>query len=438
VRTPQRFPTEPFDRFLALLDRCEMAVVVELDGPLNVAQLSQAVQLLLDAIPLLRCRFVEHWWQPRWEEATDITGERIVSTHPDGDPEQRFFDLLTRPMDHPLQAVVRNGVCGTLTLKIDHRLADYRSLIQILYLLAEVYSQLERDPNYVLPKQPRFERGFCQITRIVTLRERLRLLQSLWRTARKSGRPGRWRLPDLPPTNLEFASVLHTFSSSEVEALESYGCSLRGTVFHVLLAAFFLAMVEVLGDSDALLPIMTSIDLRRYLRPDKPFPFGNLIGHEVLNLRRDRAATVATVVRDIQEQFVERRDASLGLGAGPAALDLMPLLRFLPGVIPFAWLRRWSRRWKARLAASRERPWIQAHQGGEFNSKRLRFGNLLPQRVFGCPGPVGLPGEYHFGATGFAGTVTAYWGCGPKAEMENLRSRVLSFLAPVLSAPAGR
>jgi hypothetical protein len=429
---PQRFPTEPFDRLLALLDRCQMAVQVELDGPLEVARVSRAVQLVLDAVPLFRCRFVERWWQPRWEEAPGVTAAEVVSAEEGGGPEQRFFDFLARAMDHPLKAVVGNGVRGTFTLKFDHRLADYRSLLQVLYLVAEVYSLLERDPGYVLPAHPVFERGVGQITRGVALGQRLRLLRSLRRPA-----PGRWRLPDLPPPRPELASVLHTFGPPEVDALESYGCSLRGTVFHVLLAAFFLAMVEVLGDSDAVLPVMTSVDLRRYLPPGGPFSFCNLLGHEVLYLRRDRAS-VADVVRDFREQLVGRRGAWLGLATGPAALDLIPLVRFLPRVIPFAWLRRWSRGWKARQFGSRERPWIQAHQGGEFNPARLRFGSLSPQRAFGCPGPVGIPGDYHFGMSEFAGTVTAYWGCGSRAEMEDLRARVLGHLAPVLSAAAGR
>jgi hypothetical protein len=347
-----------------------------------------------------------------------------------------LFDFLARPMDHPLQAVVGNGVRGTLALKIDHRLADYRSLIEILYLLAEVYSRLEKDPAYVLPAHPRFERGVRQVTRAVALGQRLRLLRSLRRAARRSGPCGRWRLPKPLPADTEAASVLHTFGPREVEALEAYGCSLRATVFQVLLAAFFLAMAEVLGDSDALLPVVTSIDLRRYLPPGGPFPFGNLTGNEMLYLRRDRPASVAEVVGDVQEQLFERRDAGLGLAAGPATLDLIPLLRHLPGVIPFALLRRWSRRWMARQFGSRERPWVQAHQGGELSPQRLRFGSLSPQRVFGCPGPLEIPGQYHFGMTSFADTVTAYWGCGPKAEMEDLRARVLGFLAPAFGTAA--
>jgi hypothetical protein len=145
---------------------------------------------------------------------------------------------------------------------------------------------------------------------------------------------------------------------------------------------------------------------------------------------------LAGVVRDVQEQLFERRDAGLGFAAGPAARDLHSLLRFLPNVIPFALLRRRARAVKARMCGSRERHAIYANQGGEFDPERLRFGSLLPRRVFGCPSPLGVPGLYSFGVTGFAGTVTAYWGCGPKGEMENLRARVLSLLAPAFSTPA--
>jgi NRPS condensation-like uncharacterized protein len=429
---PRRFRTEIADRLLALMGRFEMAVFLELDGVLNVPQVVRAVQL---AVPLLRCRFVEHWWQPRFEERPEVTAVQIVATETDGDPEQRFLEFLAKPMDHSLQVVVHNGVRGALAIKLDHRLADYRSLIQLLYLLAEVYSQLEKDPEYVLPTYPRFERGFRQFAETLSLSQRLRLLRSWRRRNDLLSLSGRWRLPSVSNSNAESVSVLHTFNASEVEALEAYGCSLRGTLFHVLLSAFFLAMTELLADSDSFLSVITSMDLRRNLRPNQPLPFGNLTGTEFLFLKLGPSTSLARIVRDVRKQLFERRDAGLGL-TGLASLDLIPLLRFLPSLVPFALLRRLTRRRIARMFELRERPWIQALPGGEFNPGRLRFGNLPPQRVFGCACPLDGPSQYHFGMTGFAGTVTAFWGSGPRAEMENLRARVLNILEPVLSASA--
>lgn len=193
-------------------------------------------------------------------------------------------------------------------------------------------------------------------------------------------------------------------------------------------------MTEILPDSDSLLPVVTSMDLRRYLPPDQPFSFGNLTGIEFLFLRRDPSPSLAEVVRDVQKQLFEWREAGLGLTV-VASLELLPVLRFLSGVIPFAWLR-WRRRARiTQMLEVREMPSIHALPGGEFNPERLHFGSLLPQRVFGCPGWLDVGGQCHFGMTGFAGTVTAYWGSGPKKEMEDLRGRVLNILAPVFSKP---
>src|SRR5579871_5699759 len=131
---PQRYPTEISERILALIGHFQMSLFVELDGVLNVPQVVRAVQLILDALPLLRCRFVEHWWQPRWEENPEITAERIVTIEKDGDPEQRFFDFLARPPDHPWQVMVHKDTRGALAVKLDHGLADYRALTQLVYL----------------------------------------------------------------------------------------------------------------------------------------------------------------------------------------------------------------------------------------------------------------------------------------------------------------
>lgn len=67
---PKRMPSAIMDRVEAILRSIvDMMIQLELEFPqkLDIDRLSRAVDLVLDAEPVLGCRWVPHWLRPRWE-----------------------------------------------------------------------------------------------------------------------------------------------------------------------------------------------------------------------------------------------------------------------------------------------------------------------------------------------------------------------------------
>ena len=77
---PKRFPSTIPDRAVGLMhsvdDYFDMMIQMELEFPhkLDPDRLAKAIDLTLDAEPVLGCRWVPHWRKPWWERLD--TGER--------------------------------------------------------------------------------------------------------------------------------------------------------------------------------------------------------------------------------------------------------------------------------------------------------------------------------------------------------------------------
>jgi NRPS condensation-like uncharacterized protein len=434
---PRRFPAERMDRWMAWLlgdppARNEMTVCMELDGEIAVPRLIRALQLVLDAVPLFRCRFVEHWWTPYWEEDPDRAAEQMVVVKPRSEPESHLQELWRESLEHGVKLIVWRGSTDALGVKFDHRFGDYRTLVELVNMIAEVYTRLCEDGDYRLPAYPPIERGLRQLTSGMSFRKRIALFRSFCGTTSACVSSGVWRLPARPLRDCHFTFALHTFHGRQLADLEDYGCERGATTFQVLLAAYFIAMTEALPDSDDLLPIIVPVDLRRFLPNPQPFRWCNFSGWELLFLQNAPLSSLDAIVEQVREQMFKHRAEGVGLASLPVILDMVP--GGLPGSLaPFSLRRLIRRREIKQMSTNRRRKMLYGSHGGNLDSGRLRFGEIAVRHAIGCPGEVQLPGMFGFGTTSFADTLTMFCGSGPHDEMQAVQQRMLELLSPVFS-----
>jgi NRPS condensation-like uncharacterized protein len=433
----RRLPTEPMDRFIALLwggppARPAMTVCLELNGKIDVSRMTRSLQLVLDAIPLFRCRFVEHWWKPYWEEQPGRTAEDMVVAKPYSDPERHLQDLLEEPLESGISVMIWQGPTDMIGLKFDHRFGDFRAFVEFVNVLGEVYTRLCDDGDYVFPSCTSFPRDIRQLTRSLSFRKRIELFRSFYRSTRSLKASGWWRLPTIPQRDGGFTYVHHTFNPQQVAQLEDYGYARGATPFQVLLAAYFIAMTETLPESDDVLTVLVPVDLRRFLPNPEPFRWCNLVGNELLFLHNAYPTSLDASVKEVRGQMVERRAQGMGLASPNVVLDILPG-GIMEALVPFA-LRHWIRRIEIKqLAKSRLRKMLYASHGGEYDAGRLRFGEISVRHAFGCPGEIRIPGYNGFGMDSFAGTLTMWCGCGPRDEMRRVQRKMREVLSPLFS-----
>ncbi len=430
---PFHVPVEPADRVFAISGMREMSLTLRLDGCLDVERVRSAIQQMLNALPLMRCRFVEHWWQPRWDVSETTSVDDLLTIHT-SDNRTCIDACQTK---RAIQFELQRGTNDTLIIRLDHVLGDFRTLQKLVQIFADTYSAMERDPAYLLPSFPPCERGFRPYVTRLNSRERRQIRQTGFEVLKETQRAGKWRAPqprDSIPKDSNLV-VKHSFTVAEVEQLEEYALQRQATVFQTLLAAYFLAATEVLSQSDALLPVCVLVDLRRRFGQGAPFSFGNLVGLETILLSQSPRPSLDSVLEAIRQHMFEKRRNCLGETFSSLFYECLPLpIRLLVGMVPYAWKARQHQRHLQRAVAQGELTQVAATFGGTFNRERTRFGETRVREIEGNFRPVDATGLWAMHAFGFNGQLSLSFGWGSVETMRAVKEAFLRAMSPAFES----
>ena len=268
---PRRFPAQFFDGAAAFADRwMEMMFNLELvfADRLDDQRIARAVDLSLDAEPILGCRYVPHWWKPYWErvDRTEFLTFQLATN------ENEYLEFRVKSIDTysepQLKACLWQASDGDhLILKISHIVCDAGGAKDVARTVSSIYTCLDGEPDYIPQPNVKGSRGIKQIMRNVPWRK----YPHLWLNYRRINRagkipPGTHILPfqDGPRDPLTF--VVRHLPKDRVTELAEYGRRCDGTLNDLMLAAFFRAFAFV-GEWDGKrqLRVATTVDLRRHI-----------------------------------------------------------------------------------------------------------------------------------------------------------------------------
>jgi NRPS condensation-like uncharacterized protein len=306
---PARIPAAALDKLMylaRLLHDGQCRCVITLDRRLDGPRMARAVELSLDAEPVLGCKYVLHPWQHRWERCLPQDAANAFSQVRAQDPEPEIHAFLAEPMDAlrgPQVAVrlIRSGQ-DVLCIKLDHMVADATGSLDYIRLLGRLYDRLRTDPDYVPPVLSTADRGQGQVLRGAGLStvlqgcSRFRYPRSDWgfpRTSRDlSGR----------------AFSERRIGSEQVARLKVY-CRARGVKFtDVLVTAFYRALIHILNPpAGARLPVQLTIDLRRYLPSGRANAVCDLAGVYYPSIRHNPAAGFDRTLADVHAATARAR-----------------------------------------------------------------------------------------------------------------------------------
>lgn len=306
---PHRYPARLIDRYCDYLTPvCEMMIQLEMqfDRRLDAKRLAKAVELTLDAEPILGCRFVDDSYKPYFERL---------------EPDQRsaFFPVTnrneyeafkSRPMDHKkgpqINACLWQASDGDrLMLKVAHHVADAGGLKDTAAILSGIYRNLSEDPDYHATPNIKEQRSLRQILRHVPLHAYPRIyLSSVQSQSRVYKRRAIQTLPSADGPRMPLTFVTRTIPSDRTSKLAQYG-HLRNATLNDIFSAAALRSIGATGDSDSdsQHSLATTVDLRRYIPSGNAQAVANLseapihwpdLGNE---LGTDFAATLDRVAK---------------------------------------------------------------------------------------------------------------------------------------------
>jgi len=428
VIIPEKIPTVLIDRVALAMDRSGTGVYVvqmelELPSALDPDRLALALDLVLDAEPVLGCRMVVDPKLPYWQRLPAKERKNFRFTR----NEQEYLKFRNSGQDSlkgpQLQAcLLTRGKGDRLLLKVCHEAGDAGGVKDIASRLSAIYNRLEKEPGYKPEPNLAGYRGLDQVMRRVPKRAYPKIV---WNFLRQNLSSRMWERVvnfSLPPGPREpMAYVVKQIPAERVQEISAFGKKREATINDVLIAAHFRAQAkETVWDQETKLMMITTVDLRRWYLPDeKAGGICNLSLFEYpylgLNLGKDFEDTVELVSRMTRA----RKNSLFGL----SDVSLVTLFKLLP----FPVLDDYGARLPSILSGRGAFPNAFTNMG-EIPKPSVNFG-IQPASAHLLP-PLVLPPYFASGLCGYDGSLTLSAGAPVHAQknIEGFFQSVIGFL----------
>jgi NRPS condensation-like uncharacterized protein len=306
ITRPCRIPAPPMDQFnyaLQAVGDQTMHMVIAFEDQIDEKRLRAAAAVVLADIPVLASRFVE-CDAPYWEHLPGSDYDTLVRIHHSTDPDRDLPTILTTPVDPAAGPqicihLIRTKSNDTICITVHHAAMDARGLLACTRMLAEHYRNADcttaplaettdRSLNAVLSQFP----------------ESVHICDP----PVPEDPPEGWGFPAGPGGGSTHDFVVRTLPASSLDAIKRVGKLQEATVNDVLLEAYFMALCTTIRPPpDRKVPIMVSIDLRRYLNDSPPLSLKDTICNQSVAF----AVHMKPVLQSREEMIACARDAML-------------------------------------------------------------------------------------------------------------------------------
>jgi NRPS condensation-like uncharacterized protein len=313
---PKRYRAQFTDRFINYVrETGEMMIQMELvfDSHLDVDRLKKALDLTLDAEPVLGCRFVKNWWRPRWERL-DTGGREVLTLADSVRPYEEFMhapiNIYTGPQVKA--CLLRDTKGDRLLIKVAHEVSDASGVRQIVKIISSTYSRLAHEPEYRPEPNINGDRSIWQALRNVPLHAYPVIWYNYYRiyTIPTMYPVVSIHLPIVADNDRKLEFISRRVPENLSQRIIDYGRQRNATLNDVILAAYFHAVTAAADwNRKSQLRLRVTVDLRRYKKDVNKGGICNLSGMEVINLGTDLNSSDFDYTLKRISTFMEQRKA---------------------------------------------------------------------------------------------------------------------------------
>lgn len=233
-------------------------------GRLDPVTLSRATRLLLDLEPVLGCYLEVKALSARWVRCAHLNEESYFSMVETDDSDAEYTAFHGTPFDSNgprlVVRLLRSPGGDDVCIRFDHGAGDGWSAMEVTHLLAEIYSRLLGDPDYV--PEPR-------LAPRPTHDDVWHALTDEQRAAAEGSMPfkgQRWKARKHPASGTGFNIRTSTLSAELVAAVRKYAHDRNGTVNDAIVAALVRSIAASCPVGKGIRPSMSiSADTRRFV-----------------------------------------------------------------------------------------------------------------------------------------------------------------------------
>jgi len=268
---PKRFPARLSDYLVDYIsESCDMMIQMELqfDQSLNVERLAQAIDLALDAEPVLGCRLVKVHRKLHWERLGKGKRPAFLLANDEQEYEQfksSQIDAYTGPQIKV--CLWRSPDGDRLLIKVAHQIADIGGVKELTAILSDIYRRLADDPNYHPEPNVKGSRSLSQAIRHLPWYAYPFVSVSFWWTEFPTYRHRSVQTLPCADGPREPRTYIYRFILSDrVSTIVDYGHMHNATINDIFVTASLRALANMGNwDRRSRLSLETTIDLRRHI-----------------------------------------------------------------------------------------------------------------------------------------------------------------------------
>ncbi len=272
-KIPDRFKARTIDKTaICMRTLAEMVLhfEMEFDHSIDAARLEKALDLILDAEPVLGCRFVTDRLRVYWERLPRDRRRNFTLASSREEYDAFISEKHDSEAGPQLKGCLLKGDGrDCIALKISHESSDAGGLKEASAILARIYNRLGDDPDYLPESNLKGSRSILQVLRRVPLFAVPRIYLNYLITSLRVMMPSKgfgYRIPGGHDGRPRY--FMRHISAEKTARLAEYGRARGATLNDMMMTAFIrtLASAGSWDRASELHSIMT-IDLRRWYIP---------------------------------------------------------------------------------------------------------------------------------------------------------------------------
>ncbi|MDU9048413.1 MAG: condensation domain-containing protein [Candidatus Electrothrix sp. Rat3] len=321
--TPTCFQAVKGDKVLSSIRHVcnvQLHYIITFNSKLDLERLAKAIRLTVDAEPILGCRFIENRKGPFWQRREDLDDLEFCRLTETDCPKESLIRCMSSdcdPYNDPMvQAHIFRAETDTLCIRVNHIVSDAGGLKEYVRLLSSFYATLKINPAFKPQSNLPARRSSKQITDLLSLYDRLKILLLSLRNWHDSLFPRKnWTFPFLhlhPATDCTF--LLHHIPPDQCKRIKHVAGHHGVTVNDILTACILRGLYKIIQPHIGTpLRIGVTVDLRRYRANQQGEALTNLAKMFLLNIGHDIGDTLLETIALVHGQMKDRKANYLGL-----------------------------------------------------------------------------------------------------------------------------
>jgi NRPS condensation-like uncharacterized protein len=410
---PRRFPARLMDCYTdhqTQVSEMMIQLEMEFDKELDAKRLAKAVDLTLDAEPVLGCRFVDNSYKPFFERLDVNKRSAFFPANSQSEYEAFKHSSIDHRTGPQLNVCLWHSSNGDrLLLKASHHVADAAGIKDIAAILSDTYRRLMDNPAYRPAPNSKEQRSLLQVLKHVPLHAYpgifLLSLRTTW-TAYNPPHVHSLYTSDGPREPLTYVNRL--IPSGRVSALAEYGHSHNATLNDIIIVAAYRVLAATgKRKKGSHISLTNTIDLRRHIPSGHAAAVANLsfvrmywpdLGVEPCQNFEATLDKVAKTTRHAKAHW---------FGLDTVFNTLHPISK----IMPHAWFKKIYREYmKLLLKKQGGAHWFT--NIGPIDTESVNFG-LQPSKAHFLPPVTYPPAPFMFSLSGYNGTLTLSAGAYP-------------------------